>query len=69
MFGRAGAAALLLLVAILAGCAGTGEQAPTTQLPRDLAQPLPGGVAPASVEAPSTEREIQLEVSTSFISF
>ena len=59
MFGRAGAAALLLLVAILAGCAGTGEQAPTTRLPRDLAQPLPGGVAPASAEAPSTEREIR----------
>jgi len=62
MFGRAGAAALLLLVAILAGCAGTGEQAPTTRLPRDLAQPLPGGVAPASAEAPSTEREIRAMV-------
>ena len=35
MFGRAGAAALLLLVAILAGCAGTGEQVPTTRLPPD----------------------------------
>ncbi len=62
MFGRAGAAALLLLVAILAGCAGTGEQAPTTRLPPDLAQPLPGGVASAGAEAPLTEREIRAMV-------
>ncbi len=63
MFGRAGAAALLLQVAILACCAGTGEQAPAARLPPDLAQPLPGGVAPARAEAPPpTEREIRAMV-------
>ena len=62
MFRRARAAVLLLPVAILAGCAGTGEQAPAARLPPDLAQPLAGGVAPARPEAPPTEGEIRAMV-------
>ncbi len=62
MFARARAAALLLPVAILAGCAGTGEQAPAARLPADLAQPLPGGAAPARAPAPPGEREIRAMV-------
>ncbi len=56
------AAALLLPVAILAGCAGTGEQAPATRLPPDLAQPLAGGVAAARTPAPPSEHEIRAMV-------
>ena len=59
MFARTRAAALLLPIVILAGCAGTGEQAPATRLPADLAQPLPGGAAPARAPAPPSEREIR----------
>ena len=62
MSARARAAAPLLLAAIVAGCAGTGEQAPAVRLPPDLAQPLPGGVAPARAEAPATGREIRAMV-------
>jgi hypothetical protein len=62
MFARDRAAALLLPAAILAGCAGTGEQAPTTRLPADLAQALPGGAAPARAPAPPSEREIRAMV-------
>ena len=62
MSARARAAAPLLLAAIVAGCAGTGEQVPAVRLPPDLAQPLPGGVAPARAEAPATEREIRAMV-------
>ena len=62
MFGRPRAAALLLSAAIVAGCAGTGEQAPAARLPPDLAQPLPWSVAPSRAEAPPTEREIRAMV-------
>ena len=59
MFGRAGAAALLLPAAIVAGCAGTGDQTPAARLPPDLGQPLPAGIAPSRAESPPTEREIR----------